>query len=339
MLIALGFKSIEGPWGGGIKFAQSLASRLDLEGIARTNSLSRNVDLILLTDPRRGGLSANYNDADIFRSLLFSNPNALVVHRVNECDERKGTNYVNRDLRRAALISDHSVFISSWLRDLHLGHGWPCESVSVILNGADKAVFYPDINNVWNPATPMRLVTHHWGTGWLKGFDIYTQIDRLLDDASWRDKIMFTYIGRLPESVHFNNISVIEPLSGLHLSDELRKHHVYLTASQNEPAGMHHVEGAMCGLPLMYRESGALPEYCCEFGLSIAPDNLAARLNEMREKYFFFKNLMPRYPNSSEQMACQYVDLFKRLTRDREILLKHRRRTRMLRWLWQRYAN
>ena len=48
----------------------------------------------------------------------------------------------------------------------------------------------------------------------------------------------------------------------------LSKNHVYLTASINEPAGMHHIEGALSGLPIIYRNSGAIPEYCSDFGVS-----------------------------------------------------------------------
>ena len=37
------------------------------------------------------------------------------------------------------------------------------------------------------------------------------------------------------------------------------KHDLYISASINEPAGMHHIEGLLCGLPIIYRDNGALP--------------------------------------------------------------------------------
>ena len=71
----------------------------------------------------------------------------------------------------------------------------------------------------------------------------------------------------MPKNLTFNNSKFIKPLNGKKLADELKKHDIYLTASLNEPGGMHHIEGASCGLPLLYRNSGALPEYCGEFGI------------------------------------------------------------------------
>ena len=30
----------------------------------------------------------------------------------------------------------------------------------------------------------------------------------------------------------------------------------------------HHMEGALCGLPILYKDSGAASEYCNDFGIS-----------------------------------------------------------------------
>ena len=40
----------------------------------------------------------------------------VVVHRINECDERKNTDYVNKSLIKANKVADHTVFVSSWLK-------------------------------------------------------------------------------------------------------------------------------------------------------------------------------------------------------------------------------
>ena len=45
---------------------------------------------------------------------------AIIVHRINECDERKGTNNMNSLLKRANYVSDHTIFIASWLKELNL---------------------------------------------------------------------------------------------------------------------------------------------------------------------------------------------------------------------------
>ena len=68
--------------------------------------------------------------------------------------------------------------------------------------GADKKIF----NNVnimpWEKAEKLRIVTHHWGANWNKGFDIYQYLDNLLDDPLWNEKIVFTYIGNLLKNLN-----------------------------------------------------------------------------------------------------------------------------------------
>ena len=86
----------------------------------------------------------------------------------------------------------------------------------------------------------------------MKGFDVYERIDRLLVQELER-KDQFTYIGNLPKGFKFKNAKVIKPINGKILGNELSKHHVYITASNYEPAGMHHIEGALSGLPIIYK--------------------------------------------------------------------------------------
>ena len=55
---------------------------------------------------------------------------------------------------------------------------------------------------------------------------------------------------------------------GPDLGTELRKHDIYVTASRFEPCGMHHIEAARCGLPILYHEEGgAVPEVCKNYGV------------------------------------------------------------------------
>ena len=55
------------------------------------------IDLILITEPRRTSESSAYTNLDVLNYLKYVNSETLVVHRINECDERKGTNFVNSD--------------------------------------------------------------------------------------------------------------------------------------------------------------------------------------------------------------------------------------------------
>lgn len=333
--ISLGINLQPGPWGGGNQAMRALAERLSAKGAEVSFDLTApDLDIILLVDPRSNSLSASYADREIFAYLKRVNHRALVVHRVNECDERKGTSGVNKALLRANRCADHTVFISSWLRDLFLAQGLPCKSVSVILNGSDRGTFNPQGYERWDHVSPLRLVTHHWSGHWMKGFDIYQRLDQMLEDARYKGTIEFTYIGNLPEGFRFQNAAYVEPKQGIELADEIRRHHVYVTASRNEPGGNHQNEGANCGLPVLYRESGGIPESCRGFGLSFATETFEQKLMEMRETYDRWADRMKQYPHTAERMCRDYHDLFCMLLNDRSEIIRRRGRFRKIARAW-----
>ena len=78
------------------------------------------------------------------------------------------------------------------------------------------------------------------------------------------------------------------------MANELKKHHVYLTASLNEPSGNHHIEAAQCGLPILYINSGGIPEYCSGYGVEFNEDNFQEKLYVLSENYEFFRNTLNR---------------------------------------------
>ena len=76
-----------------------------------------------------------------------------------------------------------------------------------------------------------------------KGFDIYSEIDNLISNSEWSNKIEFTYIGNMNNEYELKNTKIVKPLAGLELAEEI-KNHLYVTASVNEPSGNHHIEAA-----------------------------------------------------------------------------------------------
>ncbi len=319
MVVSIGMRLQEGPWGGGNQFGSSLAAYLRARGIEVIFDLQRpSIDLILLTEPRGDLRTSAFTDDDIARYQSVQSRRALVVHRVNECDERKGTQGVNAHLRHANRVADATVFISTWLRDLHLGQGMVPRGVTVILNGADAAVFHPEGRAVWHGNGPIRLVTHHWGANEQKGMDVYRQLDEMLDAPALRGRMAFTYIGNLPADVRFRNTTVVAPLHGPALAAALRSHHIYVTGSLSEPAGMHHIEGAACGLPLLFRRSGALPEYCADFGEGYHGGDLPEALRRLVMSYHVWADRVLTYPHTADRMCESYLMLFRSLLQQRD---------------------
>lgn len=319
----------DGPWGGGNQFGKSLTKYLTEHGHLVIDHLNDNdIDIILLTDPRKELQSCAFNHIDINR-YKKKNPNSIIIHRVNECDERKGTFGVNKKIIEANKCADYTVFVSSWLAELFFHHGIQSKKHSVILNGSDSLVFNNLGYQIWKKEGPLRIVTHHWGSGWLKGFDIYMVLDRLLGDPKYAERFQFTFIGNLPEGFLFTNSRYVSPLSGIALGNKIKENHIYLTASINEPGGNHQNEGALCGLPLLYRDSGCMPEYCDGFGI-IFNENFLEKLEEVYDRYCEYVNIMHNYPHTAERTNGEYLQLFNQLMASRSDIIASRRNTNFL---------
>jgi len=331
--IAFGIKLREEAWGGGNQALKALRTFLIEQGHDVFEDLQEpDLDILMLTDPRRESQSATFQTGEIFHYIRKINPRAVVVHRVNECDERKNTSNVNASLRRGNLCADATVFVSAWLEELHRQQGMRAPRSTVIHNGSDASVFHSDGFHGWQPGTPIKLVTHHWGTHPNKGFEIYEAIDRACGDPDKSPEIEFTYIGRKPEGLEFPNSRTIPSLTGHQLADELRRHHVYITASRFEPGSNHQNEGALCGLPVLYREDSSMDEYCRNYGVSFAERDWEGGLIELIAEYEHFRTRMPEYPFTAEKMAAQYLQLFQELLDERRRVLGQRPKLNYWKW-------
>lgn len=327
MKISLGMKLQTGPWGGGNQIGHTLARFLREKGVEVYFDLKQpDLDFIVLTEPNATLQISAYSDQDIKRYILQKRWQTLVVHRINICNESKRSTGTTERMIKANTCADHTVFISQWLRDVYRQQGWPAHSPSsVILNGVDHRLFHANGHVPCRNGEKLRFVTHHWSNNWMKGFDMYSRLDTLLGEARFKEVMTFTYIGRLPEGFGFTNSTHIPPQSGEALASSLREHHIYLTAAQGEAAGMHHIEGAMCGLPLLYRESGALPEYCQGFGIGFTADNFEQKLQEMIDSYKVWVERMKDYAHTAEHMCAQYYDLFCDLLARRDEVIARRK--------------
>jgi len=326
MKVAIGSKIIKGPWGGGNRFVIALRNFLLKNGHDVVFDLKDNdIDIILLTDPRSRIKNVSISTRMILYYLLFVNKNCIVIHRINECDERKNTKTINMRLILANYVADHTIFVGSWLKKLNVWKKKSDNNSTVILNGADSSIFNIKDQKNWKRGELLRLVTHHWGGNWMKGFDIYRLIDDLLTDNEWSKKIHFTYIGNLPKNFEFKKAKYIRPLNNKELACELKKHHVYVTGTINEPGSNHQNEGALYGLPLLYRNSGCLPEYCNGYGVMFNNcEEFKLSLEEIINNYTFWQSKITSFNLNSDKMAFAYMELFSSMISKRDYIVKNR---------------
>ena len=84
MKISIGAKTFDGPWGGGNLFVKNLAEYLKSKGHKVCFDLySDDLDLILLTDPRKTSSSSAFTHKEIINYKKYINNDVLVVHRIN----------------------------------------------------------------------------------------------------------------------------------------------------------------------------------------------------------------------------------------------------------------
>ena len=108
-------RPLDSPWGGGNWWlTQTVAATCVDTATTSASTSARAPAGIVLVDPRVGGNVVLRRRAD--RALTA---HARVLHRINECDLRKGTNEIDALLADANRVADHTVFISAWLRDYH----------------------------------------------------------------------------------------------------------------------------------------------------------------------------------------------------------------------------
>ena len=304
MKIAFNRQPRRSPWGGGAHFATAFADYLVAQGHEVVYTLQPGIDWIVMLDPRHedGGF-----DAARIAGYKLQNPGVRVLHRVNDTGVTRGGQELDDMIRKANyLVADVTVYISRWVQQ-HFRKQM-CPDGVVVTNGCDERYFYP--NAIMGLHSPVRLVTHHWSNNPKKGVDLYERIDELIDCGA---NLEFTYVGRYPAGYVPKHIKVVAPLYGTALGDELRKHDVYVTAARHEACGSHHVEGAACGMPVIYHnEGGGVVEMCSRYGVGIDDvKDFKSALDEIVADYRGFCERALACDLSADTMCAKYLELMK----------------------------
>ena len=88
----------------------------------------------------------------------------------------------------------------------------------------------------------------------------------------------------------------------------LREHHIYVTASRNDPCSNALIEALACGLPALYFNDGGHPELVGMGGLPFGShEEILPALDRLAANYYSFQNLItvPRL----EDVAGKYLAL------------------------------
>ena len=285
------------PWGGGSSFVNSMCNFLRSKDCEVTFKLDKGIDLIFMIDPRPGDTGVSIHEIINYK---IQNKNVKILHRINECDARKNTDFMDNLLIQCTQYVDKVIFISDWLKTYFKNKGLDTTNASIVYNGCNLNNFYPGSTS---KNKKIKLVTHHWSDNWMKGFDLYKSIDKYIEDNK---DVEFTYVGRYSNLYIPKNTNIVKPLYGKELGEELRKHDIYVTASRNEPCGMHHIEGAASGLPVIYhKETGGIIEMCVNHGEEYETfEEFLDCVNKIRNNIDFYRKKINR-DNLDIQQCCE----------------------------------
>lgn len=312
--VCLNAKFLKGPFGGGIKFAIDLKKILEEEGYKVVNNLeSDDIDIIINISYFPCiyfASSFSYIDAYLYKKKR--NSKVLIITRINNIPSNNIEGKELYNFIQSLYMTDVIVFISKHAQEKYVNMVGDhiLEKSIVIHNGGDEQIFYSNLKSKNNDKKILKLVTHHWSDNFKKGHYIYKFIDDLLNDNNFRKKYSFRYIGNYPKNIKYNNTEIVSCLNGNLLADSLRECNIYVTAAEDEAAGMHHIEGALCGLPLLYVNSGALPEFCKDYGVEFNKNNFVEKLGFLTENYEYFKKKLENYQFKNSTQLKKYINLF-----------------------------
>jgi hypothetical protein len=298
MKVLLNRKPIDGPWGGGNLLVKAISNNAIKEDIEIIHHFDENIDVIFMQDPRPGNTEISVNEIINYKKSF---PKTKIIHRVNECDARKGTKGLDNLLRQCSHHTDATVFVSNWMKDYHIDRGWACKDNHVIYNGVNLDHFKKreKIDN-----NKVNIVTHHWSNNRMKGFDVYEEIDKFIEIN--KEEFTFTYIGR--DLGTFKNTSVIDPLFGEALGKELSRYDVYISGSKWDPGPNHILESLSCEIPTYVHADGG---GSVEFADSLHTYKTFEDLKNILNKKSYKNNSLK--PFGWNKCTNLYYDLFKKI--------------------------
>ena len=334
MKVFFTYKPLDLSFGGGNQFVAYFSKHLISLGHTVVYKLENNndIDLIMVIDPRL--LRFNRYDTRAILEYKRQHPNVKIIHRVNECDIKRAKSInIEAKLLEVFQFADRIVFVSEWLMNYFIKkHNLfnIIYKIRVVLNGCNMNNFNPSfqktrkvLNIPKNVKTimdgiisrPIKIVTHHWSSNYLKGFEIYNYLDKELGKSKNRQQrdsdipFEFTFIGNYNQEYVPKYCQILKPMSGKELGDELKKHDIYITATQSEPGAMHYTEGLSCGLPVLFRTNGGgTTEVCIKYGESFSSTyDLWIQLDKIRNNYCSYLKKI-EYKWLSSDRCCQEYD-------------------------------
>ena len=253
MKISIIFPISDSATGGGNQFLKMLKTNLQKRGLY---SELKEADVVLFN-------SYQYIPEVVAAKRRY--PDKIFIHRIDGLMKLYNKPEDKRDsivLLANKWISDGNIYQSNWSRERNYEFGMEKSRFeNTIYNAADSSIFNHNGKVEFDRKRKTRIIATSWSSNIKKGFNVYRYLDDTLD---W-NKYEMTFVGNSP--LEFHNIKHKQPMISLNLSEELKKHDIYISASQKDPCSNSVIEALSCGLPVLCLNDGGHPELVKEGGL------------------------------------------------------------------------
>lgn len=256
------------PHGGGFFFLEHFSRYLIANGHEVIQSTRSSCDVLFTNSWMTPYL-------EIQRSI-FHNPDVRIVHRIDGSAENYGRDpEADRQQSIVNQLADLTVFQSEYAR-YSTREKFPviAQDGPIIFNPVDLDVFTPHGAKT-APGLKPRVACVTWSTNPMKGKQqIYAVIAK-------NPNVEFALCGNFDDAPAFQNVEIKGVLNRLQLAHTLRSCQALMTFSRNEACPNHVLEALASGLPVLYRDSGAMREVVGDAGLPITEETFAEQLDKV----------------------------------------------------------
>lgn len=312
--------------GGGDNFSKNLIKFLEKNNQQVNFKLTKKTKLIFINNSKSFFFKKDlkyflkkkryYFNFEELSKFKKKNPNIPILHRINDTDIARKTNFIDKNVLKINDLSDFTIFISNWIRKYFFLKKLRPKKFSVIPNIANSSLFNFKSKTFWKKGKTFKVVTHHMSSNFQKGFGEYLKLDKLLF-LNKEYKIKFYVIGKVPAKSNWKSAKIIKPLVDKEVANKLKTFDGYISGAKYEACANHVVEALQCGLPVVYfANSGSIKEMVGnKYGLKTDKKNILNSLNRIKKKYpYYKKNIVKDFKLANhEDMYKNYYKIMKKL--------------------------
>ncbi len=288
--------------GGGNQFLKALKDRFLAAGIYEQTP--EKADVILFN---------SHHDLRRVFCLKKKFPEKVFIHRIDgpiQLYRGKDKAIDNLIFTTDKLLADGVIFQSNWSREENRKlYRHFAKYEAVIFNAPDQNIFNKSAKKEFNPKAKIKLIAVSWSANLKKGFEIYKYLDTHLDFRKYE----MAFVGN--SAVVFKNIKLEKPVPSKELALILKRHDIYITASQSDPCSNSLIEALSCGLPAVALDNGGHPELVQKGGEIFAgKEDILQKIEKVANNYRHYQLCLPEF--SLQKVSQQYFDFAKQIFND-----------------------